>query len=136
MFEESAAHATKVPPIDLSKGDPKRGEQFVVADGKTSENRAKACIACHDIEIETADLKYDEGLLGESVDKASQRPTGWKERMSRRQAPNLAGIASKVTPEWLFAWLKSPRDYWHDTSMPDLRLTDQEALDIVAYLMT
>ncbi len=136
IFDESNGRARTHPAIDLSKGDPKRGEQYVVADGQASENRAKACIACHDIEIDAADLKIDAAAVGSSFDKASGRPTGWKERMSRRQAPNLGGIASKVTPEWLVAWLKNPRGYWHDTSMPDLRLTDQEALDIAAFLMT
>lgn len=136
MFDESASRARVYPAVDLSKGDPKRGEQYVVADGQASENRAKACIACHDIEVETPDLKYDAAALGDAMDKASGRPTGWKDRMSRRQAPNLGGLASKVTPEWLVAWLKDPRGYWHDTNMPDLRLTDQEALDIAAFLMT
>lgn len=136
VFEESKSRARTYPPVDLSKGDPKRGEQYVVADGQASENRAKACIACHDIEPDAADLKYDAALLGNSVDKASGRKTGWGNRMSRRQGPNLSGVASKVTPEWLVAWLKNPRGYWHDTNMPDLRLTDQEALDIAAFLMT
>ncbi|HEX5137297.1 MAG TPA: c-type cytochrome [Planctomycetota bacterium] len=136
IWEESKSRAPAYPPVDLSKGDPKRGEQYVVADGQASENHAKACIACHDIEAETPDLKFDAGLLGDSFDKASGHPTGWKHRMSRRQGPNLAGIASKVTPEWLVAWLKNPRGYWHDTNMPDLRLADQEALDIAAFLMT
>ena len=136
IFEESKGRARAYPAVDLSKGDPKRGEQYVVADGQASENRAKACIACHDIEVDAADLKVDAAAVGSSFDKASSRPTGWKERMSRRQAPNLSGIASKVAPEWLFTWLKNPRGYWHDTNMPDLRLTDQEALDITAFLMT
>jgi cytochrome c551/c552 len=122
--------------VDLSKGDAKRGEQLVTADGQASENRAKACIACHDIELDTAGLKYDGAAVAAAADKASRRPTGWSHRMSRRQGPNLGGLASKIKPEWLVAWLKNPRGYWHDTNMPDLRLTDQEALDIAAYLMT
>jgi len=143
IWEESGPRARTYPPVDLSKGDPKRGEQLVVADGSplpdgrfASDSHAKACIACHDIEVTEPDLKFDAAALASSYDKASGTETGWKRRMSRRQGPNLAGIASKVTPEWLVAWLKSPRGYWHDTSMPDLRLTDQEALDITAFLMT
>jgi cytochrome c2 len=136
IFDESSARARAYPSVDLTKGDPKRGEQYVVADGQASENRAKACIACHDIEVASPDLKVDAAALKKGTDKASGRTTGWEARMSRRQAPNLGGIASKVTPEWLVAWLKNPRGYWHDTNMPDLRLTDQEALDIAAFLMT
>jgi cytochrome c2 len=136
IWDESKSHARTYPPVDLSKGDPKRGEQYVVADGLASDNRAKACIACHDIEPDTADLKVDLNKVGSDFDKASGHATGWTHRMSRRQGPNLSGIASKVSPEWLVAWLLNPRGYWHDTNMPDLRLTEQEALDIAAFLMT
>ena len=36
--------------------------------------------------------------------------------------------------EWIFKWLKDPSSYWHETAMPNLRLTDQEAKDLTAYL--
>jgi len=144
IWDESSSRARSYPPVDLSKGDPKRGEQYVIANdsplpdgGHASGGHAKACIACHDIEVDAPDIKVDgAALAGPTLDRASGQETGWKTRMGRRQGPNLAGIASKVTPEWLVAWLKSPRGYWHDTNMPDLRLTDQEALDIAAFLMT
>ena len=29
-----------------------------------------------------------------------------------------------------------PRGYWHETRMPDLRLSEKEAADITAYLMS
>ena len=53
----------------------------------------------------------------------------------RAFGPNLAGLGSKVGQGWLFRWLKDPKHYWKDTYMPNLRLTDQEALDISAYLV-
>ncbi len=53
----------------------------------------------------------------------------------RAFAPNLAGLGSKTSQAWLFKWLKDPKHYWKDTYMPNLRLTDQEALDISAYLI-
>lgn len=49
--------------------------------------------------------------------------------------PNLRGVATKITAEWLFAWLKDPAAYWSETRMPDLRLSDEEAADITAYIM-
>lgn len=52
-----------------------------------------------------------------------------------QHGPNLRGVATKVTPEWLFAWIKNPQEYWSETQMPDLRLSDQDAADIVAYMM-
>jgi len=116
-------------------GDARRGLQIVLADGQTTENRAKACIACHDIGGEETEL-YDQELVADAADPAYDRRTGWSHRMSRRQGPNLAGIASKVKPGWLYSWLRDPRGYWHETNMPDLRLTEQEAKDVTAYLLT
>jgi mono/diheme cytochrome c family protein len=50
--------------------------------------------------------------------------------------PDLSRIGEKVTPDWLRAWLRAPRQYWRETKMPDMRLSEQEATDIAAYLMT
>lgn len=50
--------------------------------------------------------------------------------------PELSGIGSKVTPDWLYTWLLDPKSLWPDTDMPDLRLTEPQAADLVAYLMT
>ena len=54
----------------------------------------------------------------------------------RAHGPNLDGTGSKVNAGWLYSWLKSPKGYWHDTRMPNLRLSDKEAADLVAYLMS
>lgn len=53
-----------------------------------------------------------------------------------RFAPDLSSIGQKVGREWLFGWLKNPADYFAETRMPSLRLTDQEALDLSEYLLT
>jgi hypothetical protein len=53
-----------------------------------------------------------------------------------RFAPDLSGIGSKVTFEWLYSWLIQPTHYAPDTKMPSLRLTPAEAADVAAYLMT
>jgi len=50
--------------------------------------------------------------------------------------PNLSGIGSKTTPEWLFTWLKNPKHYNEETRMPNLRLTDEEAAHLTSYLLT
>ncbi|HET6372093.1 MAG TPA: c-type cytochrome, partial [Candidatus Polarisedimenticolia bacterium] len=50
--------------------------------------------------------------------------------------PALDRVGDKVTAEWLFDWVRDPKRYFPETNMPDLRLTDQEAADVVAYLMT
>jgi cytochrome c2 len=51
-------------------------------------------------------------------------------------APELSRVGSKVTADWLYDWIQDPKRYRPETRMPDLRLTDTEARDIVAYLMT
>jgi len=117
-------------------GDPKSGERIVLGDYEASGNQAKACIACHDVPITTPELKFDPAQVRRWTDARTRRVRGWGDRMSRQHGPSLAGIGSKVRPKWLVEWLMNPRGYWHDTNMPDLRLTEQEARDVAAYLMT
>lgn len=50
-------------------------------------------------------------------------------------APNLSNIATKVYPDWLYNWLKNPKQYNDKTIMPSLRLSDEEARDITAFLL-
>jgi cytochrome c2 len=54
----------------------------------------------------------------------------------RTHGPNLDGTGSKVDAGWLYAWIRDPKAYWHDTRMPNLRLSEAEAADITAYLMS
>jgi len=54
----------------------------------------------------------------------------------RQQGPNLWGIGSKVNADWLYTWVRDPKHYFADTVMPDLRLTDREAADVTAFLMS
>jgi cytochrome c2 len=137
MFAESEKHGTfEAPAVDLSKGDKKRGERILVAFGGKEDRAPKACVACHDVPITTPELAYKAEELRKWDNPATDAKVGWGYRMSRRQGPDLAGLGSKLKPEWLVAWLKDPRSYWHDTNMPDLRLTDQEALDVAAYLLS
>jgi cytochrome c1 len=51
-------------------------------------------------------------------------------------APELTRAGSKLNADWAYEWIKNPRSVNPDARMPNLRLTDQEARDIVAYLMT
>jgi mono/diheme cytochrome c family protein len=74
------------------------------------------CLACHSIGEQT---KVRE-LRGSSYD----------------MAPELTRVASKVTPDWIYDWVRNPRHYNPTTKMPNLRLTDGEARDVTAYLST
>ncbi len=50
--------------------------------------------------------------------------------------PELSNLGSKVSPEWLYSWLKNPKHYSTQTRMPNLRLSDEEASDITSYLLS
>ena len=80
---------------------------------------AVGCLACHRV-------GNDKRGLNEGFDATAFRTHG----------PNLDGTGSKVSAGWLYAWVRNPRGYWHETRMPNLRLTEKEAADITAYLMS
>jgi cytochrome c2 len=97
-------------------GDAHRGREVM---------RLSGCYACHNL------APYGEtgGEAPHANDLALER------RGTNEHGPNLRGVATKLTPEWLYAWIKDPQAYWPDTRMPNLRLTDQEAADVTAYIM-
>ncbi|PIQ87041.1 MAG: hypothetical protein COV74_02540 [Candidatus Omnitrophica bacterium CG11_big_fil_rev_8_21_14_0_20_45_26] len=51
------------------------------------------------------------------------------------RGPELTGLGSKVSADWLYTWLKDPKHYSPETPMPNLRLSNQQAADITAYLL-
>ena len=69
----------------------------------------------------------DVGCLGcHSIDKFGVNDHG----------PNLMGMGSKTTADWIYTWIKNPKHYSENTRMPSLRLTDEEASHLTSYLMT
>lgn len=54
----------------------------------------------------------------------------------RSFGPNLSAVGSKADPGWLYAWLRNPKQYSERTAMPVVTMTDQEAADVTAWLMT
>jgi len=106
LFKNSKEYSKNSIPMD---GDPTRGEELVASVG---------CLGCHQIESEGKDAPLT------------------MNRLFREHGPNLAGIGTKTSKKWLYNWLKDPKSYHADTKMPNLRLSDEEAADIVAYLST
>jgi len=104
----SAATPYKTADVDYA-GDQEKGRVLVNSLG---------CMGCHQIQPEP-DPSYD--------------PT--VDAIRTEQGPNLIGLGSKVNKQWLLGWLKNPYSYHPDTKMPNLRLSDQEAADISAYLL-
>ena len=49
--------------------------------------------------------------------------------------PDLSNIASKVNADWLVSWVGNPAHYNEKSKMPNLRLTEEQAMDIATYLM-
>jgi cbb3-type cytochrome oxidase cytochrome c subunit len=88
-------------------GDAERGRMFFGGD-----SGGRGCLACHNID------EFKRADVGE-----------------QRQGPDLSAIGSKVTADWLYTWVRDPKRLFPDTNMPNLRLTDQEGADVVAYLM-
>ena len=93
--------------------EPPRGD---VARGEALYNSV-GCTGCH---IMDADAERDQ----------------FYPDFNRMHGPNLIRTGSKVSAGWLYAWLKNPKEYAPETRMPNLRLTDQEAADLTAFLMT
>jgi mono/diheme cytochrome c family protein len=50
--------------------------------------------------------------------------------------PSLAHIADKTTRKWIYTWLKDPQAYAASTTMPNYKLSDADASDISAYLVS
>ena len=66
---------------------------------------------------------------------AITRPDGSKMEATDHP-PSLAHIADKTTREWIFSWLKDPQAYAASTTMPNYKLSDADASDISAYLVS
>jgi mono/diheme cytochrome c family protein len=54
----------------------------------------------------------------------------------RQFGPNLVGVGSKASRDWIYHWIRNPKEWNPDTKMPNLRLTHEDALDIAEYLST
>ena len=91
-------------------GDPVNGEKLFNSIG---------CMGCHISEKDPANSP-------ELIDYYN---------LTKVHGPNLVGMGSKVTAEWLYEWLMDPQEYMPTTRMPNLRLSSQEAKDLAAYLL-
>ncbi len=66
---------------------------------------------------------------------AIARPDGSKVEATDHP-PSLVHIADKTTREWIFSWLKDPQAYAASATMPNYKLSDADASDISAYLVS
>ena len=70
------------------------------------------CVHCHTVKLPNGEIM-----------KATDDP------------PSLSHIADKTTREWIYAWLKDPQAYATTATMPNFKLSDDDARDISAFLI-
>jgi len=100
--------------IESSCGQCHRGPLLgtpVLNQGRSMLSRY-GCVHCHTVK-----------LADGSVMKADDDP------------PSLSHIADKTTREWIYAWLKDPQAYAATATMPNFKLSDDDARDMSAFLM-
>jgi cytochrome c1 len=68
-----------------------------------------ACQSCHIV-----DTKTDKGYIG----------------------PTLTQVGSRLTPAWIYAWLRNPQELRPGTTEPNQNLSDDDARALTAFLMT
>jgi cytochrome c2 len=117
-FLFTVSDASPYPTVSVP-GDPARGQELVGQLG---------CLACHVVDERVTELKPPPAV--------AKTMSAWEYRRARSQGPQLFGTGSKTTKEWIFAWVKNPKQYHPHTKMPDLRLSDQEAADVAEYLVS
>ncbi len=93
-------------PPVAGRGDAARGAKLLADRG---------CYGCH-----VADPKAERDLTG----------------TYRQFGPNLSGMGSKASRDWIYHWIRNPSEWSPETKMPNLRLTESDALDIAEYLAT
>src|SRR5207244_2371540 len=114
LFSKSS-HRPWQPPAGA--GDAGRGKQRLESVG---------CMACHIDSEWLKDEKSGQNRLARRDDYPLERNYGF----------NLTGVGTKTHAAWIYNWIKNPKAYYADAPMPSLRLTDQEAADVTAFLLT
>ncbi|HSY51417.1 MAG TPA: c-type cytochrome [Thermoanaerobaculia bacterium] len=113
LFDKST-HRVWSPP---GAGDAARGKQIVGSVG---------CMGCHVDTEQVKDEKTGQLRLARRDDFPLERNYGF----------NFTGVGTKTNAAWIYNWVKNPKAYYAEAPMPSLRLTDQEASDVTAYLLT
>jgi len=75
--------------------------------------RAYGCVHCHTV-------KQPDGTVIAGTD----------------DPPSLVHLTDKTTREWIYAWLKDPQAYSTTATMPNFKLSDDDARDISAFLIS
>jgi mono/diheme cytochrome c family protein len=101
--------AYQAPGLNTATVDPHALGPDAAARGKQLFYSKYGCQACHIV-----DYKTDKGYVG----------------------PALASVGARLTPAWMYTWLKDPNALRPGTQMPNLNLKDDEVRDLTAFLTT
>ncbi len=98
-----------------------------------------SCGQCHqNLLIGTPQLNLGRKLLTQygCVSCHIVKAPGGARMVSTGEPPPLTHIAAKTSREWIYAWLKDPLAYSSNSTMPKFKLSDADAADISAFLMS
>jgi len=95
------------PAIDVDLAPLATNSPDVVEHGKQLFYSKYACQSCHIV-----DTKADKGYIG----------------------PTLTQVGSRLTPAWVYAWLKNPQALRPGTAEPNQNLSDEDARALTAFL--
>jgi len=98
-----------------------------------------SCGQCHQNTLTgTPQLSLGRKLLAryDCVSCHAVKTPGGAQMASSTGAPLLTHIAEKTSREWIFAWLKNPQAYSATATMPNFQLSDEDARDLSAYLIS
>ncbi len=119
-FDDEQAEAITAYLTNVAKDNPYHAQKGIGSGGNPEKGKGLVenigCKGCH--------------VIGDDTRMRQARETSYD------IAPELTRAGSKLDPDWMFEWVKNPRHFRPDARMPNLRLTDQEAHDVVAYLTT
>ena len=101
--------AYQSPDIDPDTAPSATNPPAVIEHGRQLFYSKYACQSCH-----IADTKTDKGYIG----------------------PTLTQVGSRLTPAWIYAWMKNPQALRPGTMEPNQNLSDADARDLTAFLMT
>ncbi len=117
---------TKMPDFELKKQEILEITAYLLSlkSSLPSNSKARALLGDPKAQTEGRKTLEDLGCLG--CHKITDKGEDF--------APDLSRVGEKASPDWIFDWVKDPKKYWPQTAMPNLRIEDEEAQQLVAYL--
>jgi cytochrome c2 len=96
-----------------------------------------SCSSCHtEVALEGAPrLTMGKTLLKDNQCTSCHYAQNLAETEDFQLAPALAGIGGKVSEKWLWRWLKDPKSYMPNATMPRYEIEEKYVDGLIGYLM-